>query len=99
MAVDADVSARTNTLADTARSGLATHGCTAALLLCARRRVSARTVLLINMAIVSGPTPPGDGVIAPATSATSGCTSPISADPFSRNFARRAGNFGKKVPR
>ena len=40
--------------------------------LCARRRRAAFTVLLISMAIVSGPTPPGTGVIAPATSATPG---------------------------
>ncbi len=37
-----------------------------------RRRRAAFTVLLISMAMVSGPTPPGTGVIAPATSATSG---------------------------
>ncbi len=38
----------------------------------ALRRPAAFTVLLISMAIVSGPTPPGTGVIAPATSATAG---------------------------
>ena len=37
-----------------------------------RRSLAAFTVLLISMAIVSGPTPPGTGVIAPATSATLG---------------------------
>ncbi len=35
-----------------------------------------------TMATVSGPTPPGTGVIAPATSSTSGCTSPTSTLPF-----------------
>src|SRR5882762_3892628 len=39
---------------------------------CARRRRAAFTVLRISMAMVSGPTPPGTGVIAPATSATPG---------------------------
>ena len=37
-----------------------------------RLRRAAFTVLLISMAIVRGPTPPGTGVIAPATSATPG---------------------------
>jgi hypothetical protein len=41
------------------------------------------------MAMVSGPTPPGTGVIAPAISATSGCTSPTSVDPFVRNDSSR----------
>src|SRR5580704_14355398 len=59
----------------------------------ARRRRAARTVLLISMAIVSGPTPPGTGVIAPATSAAAGCTSPTSTEPFSWNCASLAGNF------
>ncbi len=39
---------------------------------CARLRRAAFTVLLISKAMVSGPTPPGTGVIAPATSATPG---------------------------
>ena len=37
-----------------------------------RRSLAALTVLLISMAMVSGPTPPGTGVYAPATSTTSG---------------------------
>ena len=37
-----------------------------------RRMRAAFTVLLISMAMVSGPTPPGTGVYAPATSTTSG---------------------------
>lgn len=37
-----------------------------------RRSLAARTVLDMSMAMVSGPTPPGTGVSAPATSATSG---------------------------
>src|SRR5581483_161545 len=42
-----------------------------------RRCSAARTVLAISIAIVSGPTPPGTGVNAPATSLTSsGFTSP-----------------------
>ena len=41
----------------------------------ARSRAAAR-VLDMSMPMVSGPTPPGTGVMAPATSATSGCTSP-----------------------
>ena len=41
---------------------------------------AAFTVFAISIAIVSGPTPPGTGVSAPATSATDGsCTSPTSA--------------------
>ena len=47
-----------------------------------RRSFAARTVFAISIAMVSGPTPPGTGVMAPATSATSGCTSPTSVDPF-----------------
>ncbi len=40
---------------------------------------AARTVFAINIAIVSGPTPPGTGVSAPATADTCGaCTSPTS---------------------
>src|ERR1700722_15483171 len=65
-----------------------------------RRIFAAFTVLNINMAMVSGPTPPGTGVSAPATSATSGCTSPINVDPFFRNvsslFAFPAGVPEKK---
>ena len=41
-------------------------------------RRAAVTVFLSSMAIVSGPTPPGTGDSAPATSATSGWTSPTS---------------------
>ena len=46
-----------------------------------RRSSAALTVLAISIAIVSGPTPPGTGVSAPATAATSGCTSPTSTEP------------------
>src|SRR5712692_1235618 len=83
---------------DPARQPHAQHqGWTAtALLICARRSRAAFTVLLISMAMVSGPTPPGTGVIAPATSATSGWTSPTSTNPFSRNWASFEGNFAKR---
>ena len=37
---------------------------------------AASTTFLTNIARVNGPTPPGFGEIQPATSATSGCTSP-----------------------
>ena len=37
-----------------------------------RRMAAAFTVLLISMAMVSGPTPPGTGVYAPAMLTTSG---------------------------
>ena len=40
------------------------------------RSCAAVSVFFSSIAIVSGPTPPGTGVSAPATSATSGCTSP-----------------------
>ncbi len=53
------------------------------------RRSAAASVFLSNSAIVSGPTPPGTGEIAPATSATDGCTSPITVDPFLSNNAMR----------
>ena len=46
------------------------------------RSSAAVTVLRRTMATVSGPTPPGTGVSAPATSSTSGCTSPTSTLPF-----------------
>ena len=53
-----------------------------------RRPHAAATVLLRSMAMVSGPTPPGTGVSAPATSRTEGaCTSPTSACPFFSNSA------------
>src|SRR5207249_5544293 len=43
------------------------------------RTPAARTVFFMSIAIVSGPTPPGTGVSAPATSRTDGaCTSPTS---------------------
>ena len=42
---------------------------------------AAVTVFRSSNAIVSGPTPPGTGVSAPATSATSGCTSPTTTAP------------------
>src|SRR5579864_7656044 len=58
-----------------------------------RRRRAAFTVLLMSIAIVSGPTPPGTGVTAPAISATSGWTSPTTAEPFSRNLSSRSGKL------
>ena len=45
------------------------------------------SVFFISIAIVSGPTPPGTGVSAPATSATSGCTSPTSDRALRRTLA------------
>src|SRR5271156_885139 len=54
-----------------------------------RRILAALTVLYISIAIVRGPTPPGPGVKAPATSATSGCTSPTRVEPFVRNVSSR----------
>ena len=45
------------------------------------RSSAAFTVFAISIAIVSGPTPPGTGVSAPAVAATSGCTSPTSTEP------------------
>src|SRR5690606_31797760 len=56
---------------------------------------AAVTVLTSSCAIVSGPTPPGTGVSAPATSATAGWTSPTTMEPRASNAARRgepAGN-------
>ena len=47
------------------------------------RRSAEATVLTISIAMVSGPTPPGTGVYAPARSTTSiGSTSPTSTLPF-----------------
>src|SRR5205807_5131634 len=60
-----------------------------------RRIRAAFTVFDISMAMVRGPTPPGTGVIAPATSATSGCTSPTSVDPFFANSSARLGSLPK----
>ncbi len=54
----------------------------------ARSRAAA-SVFLSSIAIVSGPTPPGTGDSAPATSATSGCTSPTVSDPRRSNASRR----------
>src|SRR5258708_2927052 len=48
-----------------------------------RRILHALRVLAISMAMVSGPPPPGTGVMSPATSATRGSTSPTSVEPFS----------------
>ena len=49
---------------------------------CSVRRASAALIVFAsNIAIVKGPTPPGTGVSAPATHATSGCTSPVTTDP------------------
>src|SRR5262245_49339573 len=39
--------------------------------------------------MVNGPTPPGTGVMAPATSATDGCTSPTTNEPRRRNVSWR----------
>src|SRR5208282_4607371 len=68
-----------------------------ALTACPRRSFAALTVLLISMAMVSGPTPPGTGVMAPATSATLGCTSPIRVEPLAAKsrsrFSLPAKNF------
>ena len=61
----------------------------------ARRSSAALIVFAMSIAIVSGPTPPGTGVIAPATSATSGCTSPTSTDPCART-ARAADALREK---
>src|SRR6266852_568284 len=60
------------------------------------RRRAALTVLLISMAMVSGPTPPGTGVIAPATPATSGWTSPTRVEPLMRNCSRRSGKLANR---
>ncbi len=50
---------------------------------------AARTVLAISMAMVSGPTPPGTGVYAPASSNARGCTSPTIVEPRFRKAASR----------
>ena len=63
---------------------------------------AAVSVFLSSIAIVSGPTPPGTGVSAPATSATSGCTSPDHDGPARSNASRRfepAGNSRSTVAR
>src|ERR1035437_5486850 len=61
-----------------------------------RRIFAAFTVLNINIAMVSGPTPPGTGVRAPTIAATSGCTSPISVEPFLRKASSRFASPAKK---
>ena len=53
------------------------------------RLSAATTVLFISIAMVSGPTPRGTGVSAPATDATRGSTSPTRSEPFLANSARR----------
>src|SRR5688572_6670742 len=55
-----------------------------------KRSSAALTVFAISIAIVSGPTPPGTGVRAPAVAATSGCTSPTSTEPRFSNTCRRS---------
>src|SRR5947209_2620523 len=65
--------------------------CTARL----RRMRAAFTVFDISMAMVSGPTPPGTGVMAPATSATLGWTSPTRVEPFALNSSSRFGSSPK----
>src|SRR5262249_25410294 len=62
-----------------------------------RRMVQAFTVLAMSMAIVNGPTPPGTGVMAPATSAARGSTSPTSVEPFSANAFWRAASPEKNL--
>src|SRR5581483_386947 len=52
-------------------------------------QLAAASVFFNSMTIVSGPTPPGTGDSAPATSATSGCTSPTVSDPRLRNVSWR----------
>src|SRR5262245_2764822 len=59
------------------------------------RASAAVTVFFSNIAIVSGPTPPGTGDNAPATSATSGCTSPTRIEPRLANVSRRFDPSGK----
>src|SRR5215813_14242451 len=60
------------------------------------RRSAAATVFTISSAMVSGPTPPGTGLYAPAFSATSiGSTSPTSTLPFLSNAASFSGEFRK----
>src|SRR5688572_385113 len=54
-----------------------------------RRNSAALMVFAISIAMVSGPTPPGTGVRAPATSPTSGCTSPTSTEPLRSKSPRR----------
>src|SRR5688572_16244223 len=61
----------------------------------ARRSSAATIVFAMSIAIVSGPTPPGTGVSAPAISATSGCTSPTSTAPRFLNTASRSGYAAK----
>ncbi len=51
--------------------------------------IAAVSVFLSSIAMVSGPTPPGTGVSAPATSSTSGWTSPRTSEPRRSNAARR----------
>src|SRR5439155_24456789 len=53
-------------------------------------RVSAAVnVFFSSIAIVSGPTPPGTGDSQPATSDTSGWTSPTTSEPRRSNVSRR----------
>src|SRR5262249_51940451 len=51
--------------------------------------LAALTVFAMSIAIVRGPTPPGTGVYAPATSNAFGCTSPTMVDPRFRKFSAR----------
>src|SRR5215203_1246043 len=59
------------------------------------RSCAARSVFFSSIAIVSGPTPPGTGVSAPATSTTDGCTSPTTSDPRLSNAA----SLGEPAPK
>src|SRR5690606_22346494 len=56
---------------------------------------AAVTVFTSSWAMVRGPTPPGTGVSAPATSATAGCTSPTTRAPRLSKAARRGESGGK----
>src|ERR1035437_2912459 len=60
------------------------------------RRSAEATVLTISMAMVSGPTPPGTGVYAPARSTTPmGSTSPTSTLPLRSKDASFSGELRK----
>ena len=63
-----------------------------------RARIPPRvSVFFRSIAIVSGPTPPGTGVSAPATSATAGCTSPTTSEPRFVEASRRV-DAGSEQP-
>src|SRR5918995_87560 len=62
--------------------------------LLASRASAATSVLLRSSAIVSGPTPPGTGVSAPATAETPGWTSPTTSAPRLAKAERRGDSGG-----